>query len=185
MMDSVKSDTEAKMVKTLKALEHEFNTLRTGRATPSLFDNVRVDYYGALTPLNQTANISVPDAKSIVIQPWDKSTLGAIEKAILTADLGFNPSNDGKIIRISVPPLTEERRKELVKTAKASAEQSRVSVRNLRREANDELKKAEKTGDLSEDDLKKAETDIQKLTDSFILKIDELFKAKEKEIMEG
>ncbi len=184
MINEIKSATEAKMTNTVKALENDFNALRTGRATPALFDKVMVDYYGSMTPLAQTANISVPEARTIVIQPWDKSTLSAIEKAILAADLGFNPSNDGKIIRISVPPLTEDRRKELVKQAKASAEQSRVSIRNARRDANDELKKVQKNGDISEDDLKKGETEVQKLTDTYVAKIDDAVKAKEKEIME-
>lgn len=184
MINQIKPDAEERMNKSLKSLDHDFNTLRTGRATPALFDNVKVDYYGTLTPLNQTANISVPEARTIVIQPWDKSTLGIIEKAIQAADLGFNPSNDGKIIRISVPPLTEERRKDLVKIAKANAEQSRVAIRNIRRDANDELKKNQKSGDLTEDELKKGETDIQKLTDTYIVKIDDLLKEKEKEIME-
>lgn len=184
MLDMIKNDSEERMTKTLKALEHSFNTLRTGRATPALFDNLKVDYYGSLTPLNQTANISVPEARLVVIQPWDKSTLGLIEKAILASDLGFNPSNDGKVIRINIPPLTEERRKELAKTAKSTAEQSRVSCRNIRRDANDEMKKAQKAGDLTEDDLKKGEADIQKLTDGYIAKIDTLLQAKEKEIME-
>lgn len=184
MIDLIKKDAEERMTKSVKALENEFNGLRTGRATPAVLDNVRIDYYGTPTPLNQTANISVPEARLLVVQPWDASTLGMIEKAILAADLGFNPSNDGKVIRINIPPLTEERRKELVKGAKNSAEQNRVSVRNIRRDANEELKKAQKASDITEDDLKRGETEIQKVTDNYIAQIDELLKAKESEIME-
>ena len=180
----VKADSEERMQKSIKNLEHDFTMLRTGRATPALFDNIKVDYYGSQTPLNQTANISVPEARLVVIQPWDKSTLSLIEKAILASDLGLNPSNDGKVIRINIPPLTEERRKELAKIAKGNAENTRVAVRNVRRDANEELKKIQKSGEITEDDLKKGETDIQKLTDTYIGKIDALLAAKEKEIME-
>lgn len=184
MIDMVKADSEERMQKSIKNLEHDFTMLRTGRATPALFDNIKVDYYGSQTPLNQTANISVPEARLVVIQPWDKSTLSLIEKAILASDLGLNPSNDGKVIRINIPPLTEERRKELAKIAKGNAENTRVAVRNVRRDANEELKKIQKSGEITEDDLKKGETDIQKLTDTYIGKIDALLAAKEKEIME-
>ena len=184
MIDMVKADSEERMQKSIKNLEHDFTMLRTGRATPALFDNIKVDYYGSQTPLNQTANISVPEARLVVIQPWDKSTLSLIEKAILASDLGLNPSNDGKVIRINIPPLTEERRKELAKIAKGNAENTRIAVRNVRRDANEELKKIQKSGEITEDDLKKGETDIQKLTDTYIGKIDALLAAKEKEIME-
>jgi len=184
MIDQVKKNSEERMGKSLHALEVEYNGLRTGRATPSLFDNVKIDYYGTPTLLNQTANISIPEARLIVIQPWDKGTLAATEKAIQAADLGFNPSNDGKVIRINIPPLTEERRKELAKLAKNSAEQSKVAVRNIRRDANEELKKAQKSSEITEDDLKRGEEDIQKITDKFVAKIDTLMKAKESEIME-
>ena len=156
MIDMVKADSEERMQKSIKNLEHDFTMLRTGRATPALFDNIKVDYYGSQTPLNQTANISVPEARLVVIQPWDKSTLSLIEKAILASDLGLNPSNDGKVIRINIPPLTEERRKELAKIAKGNAENTRVAVRNVRRDANEELKKIQKSGEITEDDLKKA-----------------------------
>jgi ribosome recycling factor len=183
-MDSVIKQTEEKMKKTLAALEDEFNTLRTGRASASLFDKVRVEYYGNQTPLNQVATISVPEARLVVIQPWDKSIIGDIEKAIQKSELSLNPSNDGKVIRISIPPLTEERRKEYVKIAKNMAEQSRVSLRNVRRDANDELKAAEKDGELSEDELKRGEDSVQKLTDSYVEKINEILEAKEKEILE-
>jgi ribosome recycling factor len=183
-MESVLKQTEAKMKKTLAALEDEFNTLRTGRASASLFDKVRVEYYGNQTPLNQVATISVPEARLVVIQPWDKSVIGDIEKAIQKSELSLNPSNDGKVIRISIPPLTEERRKEYVKVAKNMAEQSRVSLRNLRRDANDELKAAEKEGELSEDEEKRAEDSVQKLTDSYVEQINSKLEEKEKEILE-
>ncbi len=183
-MDSVIKQTEEKMKKTLAALEDEFNTLRTGRASASLFDKIRVEYYGNQTPLNQVATISVPEARLVVIQPWDKSIIGDIEKAIQKSELSLNPSNDGKVIRISIPPLTEERRKEYVKIAKNMAEHSRVSLRNVRRDANDELKAAEKEGELSEDELKRGEDSVQKLTDSYVEQINEILEAKEKEILE-
>ncbi|MFW5777487.1 MAG: ribosome recycling factor, partial [Spirochaetota bacterium] len=176
--------TEDKMKKSLSALEDEFNTLRTGRASPALFDKVRVEYYGNPTPINQVATISVPEARLVVIQPWDKSIIGDIEKAIQKSELSVNPSNDGKVIRISIPPLTEERRKEFVKIAKNMAEQSRVSIRNVRRDANDELKKSQKDGDLSEDELKRAEDEVQKLTDTYIDKVNSTLDEKEKEILE-
>ncbi len=183
-MDSVIKQTEEKMKKTLAALGDEFNTLRTGRASPALFDKLRVEYYGNPTPINQVATISVPEARLVVIQPWDKAVIGDIEKAIQMSELSLNPSNDGKVIRISIPPLTEERRREYVKVAKGMAEQSRVSVRNVRRDANDELKKAQKAGDISEDDLKRAEDDVQKLTDKYVEEINSLLEAKESEILE-
>jgi ribosome recycling factor len=183
-MDSVLKSHEDRMKKTIKNLEEEFNNLRTGRASASLFDKIRVDYYGTPTPLNQVANISIPEARLVVIQPWDKGVMGEIEKAIQKSELSLNPSNDGKVIRISIPPLTEERRKELAKHAKQIAESSRVAVRNIRRDANDELKKMEKSSEISEDDLKRGEDDIQKLTDRYIKDINELLDAKETEIME-
>jgi len=183
-MDSVIKETESKMKKTLVALDEEFNTLRTGRASAALFDKVRVEYYGNPTPLNQVATISVPEARLVVIQPWDKSVIGDIEKAIQKSELSLNPQNDGKVIRISIPPLTEERRKEFVKMAKNMAEQSRVSLRNVRRDANDELKNAEKSGDLSEDELKRAEDEVQKLTDSYVEQVNKKLEEKEAEVME-
>lgn len=183
-MDSVLKSHEDRMKKSVKNLEEEFNNLRTGRASASLFDKIRVDYYGSPTPLNQVANISVPEARLVVIQPWDKSLIGEIEKAIQKSELSLNPASDGKVIRISIPPLTEDRRKELVKHAKQIAEQSRVAVRNIRRDANDDLKKQEKDSEISEDDLKRGEDEVQKLTDSYVKQIDELLDAKEKEIME-
>ncbi len=172
------------MQKSLESLSKDFASLRTGRASASLLDKIRVDYYGAETPINQVATVSVPEARMIVIQPWDKSVLSAIEKAILKSDLGLPPNNDGKLIRLNFPPLNEERRKQLVKGAKANAEQSRVAMRNIRREAMDELKKMQKSGDISEDELKDAETRIQKMTDSYITQVNSLSDEKEKEIME-
>ena len=175
----------ARMDKTIAALKEEYKTLRTGRASASIFDRVRVDYYGTPTPLNQVSTISVPEARSIVIQPFDKSLIGEIEKAIQKSELGLNPSNDGKVIRISIPPLTAERRKELVKQAKATAENSRVAIRNIRRDGNDDLKKQQQEGILTEDGLKTAETDLQKATDKYIQEINKILEDKEKEIMES
>ena len=183
-MASVIKQTEEKMKKSLSALEEEFNTLRTGRASPALFDKIRVEYYGNPTPINQVATISVPEARLVVIQPWDKSVIGEIEKAIQKSELSVNPSNDGKVIRINIPPLTEERRKEYVKIAKNMAEQSRVSIRNVRRDANDELKKSQKDGEISEDDLKRAEDEVQKLTDKYVEEVNTMLEAKESEILE-
>ncbi|AEE16846.1 ribosome recycling factor [Treponema brennaborense] len=175
----------ARMEKTIAALKDDFKTLRTGRASAAIFDKVRVDYYGTPTPLNQVSTISVPEARSIVIQPFDKSLIGEIEKAIQKSELGLNPSNDGKVIRIAIPPLTADRRKELVKQAKATAENSRVAIRNIRRDGNDDLKKQQKDGSLTEDGLKTAETELQKSTDKFIQDINKILEEKEKEIMEG
>ena len=180
-MDSILKTSEDRMKKTIKNLEEEFNNLRTGRASPSLFDKIKIDYYGNPTPLNQVSNISTPEARLIVIQPWDKNLIGEIEKAIQKSELSLNPASDGKIIRISIPPLTEERRKELVKHAKQIAEQSRVAIRNIRRDGNDALKKVDNA---SEDDVKRGEEDVQKLTDSYIKNINSLLETKEMEIME-
>ena len=182
---SVSEATMGRMDKTIAALKDEFKALRTGRASASIFDRVRVDYYGTPTPLNQVSTISVPEARSIVIQPFDKSLISEIEKAILKSELGLNPSNDGKVIRISIPLLTAERRKELVKQAKSIAENSRVAIRNIRRDGNDELKKQQKDGTITEDDLKTGETDLQKSTDKYIQDINKILEEKEKEIMEG
>lgn len=182
---SVSEATISRMDKTIVALKDEFKALRTGRASASIFDRVRVDYYGTPTPLNQVSTISVPEARSIVIQPFDKGLIGEIEKAIQKSELGLNPSNDGKVIRISIPPLTAERRKELVKQAKATAENSRVAIRNIRRDGNDELKKQQKDGSITEDDLKTGEADLQKSTDKYIQDINKILEEKEKEIMEG
>lgn len=183
-MENVRSEAEAKMKKSLQALGDEFNTIRTGRASASLFEKIRVDYYGQPTPLNQMATISIPEARLVVIQPWDRSALSEIEKAIQKSELSVNPNNDGKVIRINIPPLTEERRQEYVKLAKAKAEQGRVSIRNVRRDANEELKSLQKDGKVSEDEAKRGMDDIQKLTDRYIGKVNELLETKEKEILE-
>jgi len=174
-----------RMNKSIAALKDEFNAIRTGRASAALFDKVRVDYYGQSTPLNQVATISIPEARTVVIQPFDKSLVSEIEKAVQKSELGLNPSNDGKIIRIAIPPLTSERRKELVKQAKAIAKTSKVAIRNIRRDGNDELKKMQKDGSLTEDGLKTAEEALQKSTDKFIADINKILEDKEKEIMEG
>ena len=173
-----------KMEKAIEALRHELDTLRTGRASVAMLDGVRVDYYGTPTPLNQLASLSVPESRTIVIQPWDVTQVQVIEKAILTSDLGLTPSNDGKVIRINIPQLTEERRKELVKVSGKYAEECKVSIRNARRDAIDEVKKKEKDKDIGQDDRKRAEEEVQKVTDSEIKRVDEIVEAKEAEIME-
>lgn len=183
-MESAKAACEEKMKKALSALKDEFNGVRTGRASPSLLDKIRVDYYGQKTPLAQVATVSVPEARLIVIQPWDRALIGEIEKAIQKSELSLNPSNDGKVIRIAIPPLTEERRKELAKTAKSMAEQSRVSIRNIRRDGLEDLKKQLAAGGVAEDAIKKAEDELQKLTDSYIAHVGKALEEKEKEIME-
>jgi ribosome recycling factor len=183
-MHQVLIDCEERMKKTLSSLKDGFASLRTGRASASLFDRIRVDYYGNKSPLNQVANISIPEARLIVIQPWEKNLIAEIEKAIRSSELSLNPSNDGKVIRISIPPLTEERRKELAKLAKAQAEQSRVAVRNIRREGNDEFKKLLKDGDITEDEETKHGEELQKLTDSYVAKVNLVLEEKEKEILE-
>ncbi|WP_285906279.1 ribosome recycling factor [Pseudodesulfovibrio pelocollis] len=183
-MQSVLNDGKKRMAGAIGALEKDFAKLRTGRATTALVDTIMVDYYGTSTPISQLSSVSVPDAKTITIQPWDRGAFGAVEKAIQTSDLGLNPVNDGKIIRIVIPPLTEERRKELVKVAKKYTEECKVAIRNVRRDLNDTLKKMEKDKEISEDELKKGETDVQKLTDDFVKQSDSVFAAKEKEILE-
>lgn len=179
------TDAESRMQKSLAALKDSFAGLRTGRASAALFDKIRVEAYGDKIPLSQTANVSAPEARLIVIQPWDKALLGEIEKAIRSSELSLNPSNDGKVIRISIPPLTGERRKELSKQAKAEAEKARVAMRNIRRDANDALKKALKDGGLTEDAEKKAADELQKLTDKYIADIGKVLEEKEKEIEEN
>ena len=178
------SNVKDKMAKAITGYSRELASIRAGRANASLLDRITVDYYGAPTPVNQLAGISVPEARLLVIQPYDKTSLGDIEKAILKSDLGLNPTNDGNIIRISIPALTEERRKELVKVVKKAAEEAKVVIRNVRRDGNDDLKKLEKAGDITEDGLRGYSEDIQKLTDENINKIDEMTKEKEKEILE-
>jgi len=176
-------NNEERMEKTIASLKDSLNTIRTGRANAAIFDKVRVDYYGTKSPLNQVATIAIPEARSVIITPFDKSLIGEIEKAIQVADLGFNPSNDGKVIRISIPALTADRRKELVKQAKTIAENSRTAIRNIRRDGNDDLKKQQKDGTLTEDGLKTETDKLQKLTDKFIDEINKIYDAKEKEIL--
>ena len=173
---------DAKMTKTINNLDSELATIRAGRANPHVLDKLFVDYYGAPTPIQQVANVSVPEARMIQIQPWEKSMLKAIEKAILTSDIGINPTNDGKLIRLVFPELTEERRKELVKDVKKKGEAAKVAVRNIRRDANDAFKKLAKS-DVSEDEIKELEDNIQKLTDKYIKEIDKSVEVKSKEIM--
>ena len=174
---------ETKMNKSLDALQNEYASIRAGRANPHVLDKLKVDYYGSPTPIQQVGNISVPEARMIVIQPWEKSLLKAIEKAILTSDLGINPTNDGSVIRLVFPELTEERRKELAKDVKKKGEATKVAIRNIRREANDAFKKMEKADEISEDDLKEAEEKIQKLTDKMVAEVDKAVENKTKEIM--
>jgi ribosome recycling factor len=184
MIESIYDDTRESMGKSIAALKNELNRLRTGRASLSILDPIKVDYYGTLTPMNQMATLAVPESRLITIQPWDVSVIKDIEKAILKSDLGLTPSNDGKIIRIAIPPLTEERRKELVKIVHKICEDHKVSVRNIRRDANDLLKTMKKDGEISEDDAFKAQDQVQKITDEQIKLIDECYKEKEKEILE-
>lgn len=184
MTEAIKNKAEESMQKAVDQLNSNFATVRTGRANAMILDRVQADYYGVMTPINQMAAIKTPDARTLLIEPWDKSSLGAIEHAILKADLGVNPNNDGTAIRLPFPQLTEERRKELAKQCGTFAEESRIAIRNARRDANNALDKAVKNDNLPEDDQRRAETEIQKLTDKYIAKIDELFKAKEAELME-
>ncbi|GLX68515.1 ribosome recycling factor [Paenibacillus glycanilyticus] len=183
MPQAIKKNAEERMDKAIGALKRDLATLRAGRATPALLDRVQVEYYGAPTPVAQLANINTPDSRTLFIQPWDKSSIAAIEKAIMKSDLGLTPSNDGSAIRITLPPLTEERRQELVKTTKKFGEDAKVAIRNIRRDANDDIKKLEKTT-VSEDESRRHQEDIQKATDRFIAEVDKVLVAKEKEIME-
>ena len=184
MENKVFNDTEARMKKAIDALHHELSKMRTGRASLTILDDVKVDYYGTQTPLNQMATLSLPDARTIAIQAWDNSAVASIEKAIQKADLGLNPINDGKTIRLPIPPLNEERRKDLAKVMRKHGEECKVSVRNARRDANEDLKKLKKDSTITEDDERKGHDRIQKLTDDFIKKIDEHLDHKEKDIME-
>ncbi|MDQ0214270.1 ribosome recycling factor [Oikeobacillus pervagus] len=184
MPKQVLAAAKDKMNKAIQAFSRELASIRAGRANASLLDRISVEYYGAPTPINQLAAISVPEARLLVIQPYDKTVVGDVEKAILKSDLGLTPNSDGTVIRLSIPPLTEERRKELAKLVKKEAESAKIAVRNIRRDANDDLKKLEKSGDITEDALHGLVEDVQKLTDEFIDKVDELAKEKEKEIME-
>lgn len=176
------TDTKALMDKAIDHCESELQKIRAGKANPAMLDDVYVDYYGSPTPLSQVGNVNTPDARTIVIQPWEKSLLQAIEKAIKEANLGLNPQNDGVIIRINVPPLTEERRRDLVKKAKAEAETGKIAIRNLRKDANEKIRKLKAEG-VSEDEMKAGEAEIQKLTDAYIIKVDQHSEAKEKDIM--
>lgn len=181
-INNLLKEMENNMQQALQHLEKEFSRIRAGKASPEFFEEIKIEYYGTLTPLNQLASINIPDARTIVIQPWDKSILGSIEKSILAANLGFTPINNGEILRINMPPITEERRKELVKKAKQESENARVAVRNIRRSFLERLKKLEKEG-FAEDIIKQAEKNIQETTDNWINKIDKAMQAKEKDIM--
>jgi len=177
-------DAESRMKKSVESTRQELAKIRTGRASPELLDTVRVEYFGAQVPIKQIANITVPEPRLLAIQPWDKSMIGPIEKAILKSDLGLNPTNDGRIIRIQIPTLTEERRRDLVRLVRKLGEEGRIAIRNIRRDANDAIKKREKAGELSEDEARREKDEIQELTDEYISKIDEILKQKEEEIME-
>ncbi len=183
-MKTVFDFAKEKMTKSISALNSEYNSIRAGRANPAVLDSIRVDYWGVPTPVNQMAAVSVAEARILVIQPWDKSALKLIEKAIQTSDIGINPQNDGTVIRLTFPPLTEERRKSLVKEVKATAENSKVAIRNIRRDAIEKLKTMKKNSEITEDDLKYGETEVQKITDDFIKQVDAVASAKEAEIME-
>jgi ribosome recycling factor len=183
-MDEIMNDAKTRMEKTLSSTLSELGKVRTGRANLSLLDTVRVDYYGSLVPLKQCANMGVPEPRMITVQPWDRNLLGEIEKAILKADLGITPQNDGHIIRLPIPPLTEERRKDLVRYIHQLGEEGKIAIRNIRRDAMDHLKKAQKEGHISEDEEYNGGIDVQELTDEYVTKIDEMIKKKEDEIME-
>lgn len=184
MLEKIYKDIEKKMDNSIEALKKQLNTVRTGRASLSILDGVVVDYHGTPTPLNHLATLAVPDSRLIAIQPWDPSVLGEIERSIRKSDLGLNPSSDGKAIKIPIPPLTEERRKELTKVVKKMGEECKVAIRNIRREKNEELKTAEKNKEVSEDDSHRAQEKIQKFTDKYIQTVDELLEKKNKEVLE-
>ncbi|KOF56694.1 ribosome recycling factor [Clostridium sp. DMHC 10] len=183
MVKDIIKEAEEKMKKSISVLKQDLSTMKAGRANPSILDRVEVDYYGTMTPLNQMANVSAPEPRILLIQPWDKSSIKSIEKAISVSDLGLNPSNDGNAIRLVIPELTEETRKNIVKNVKKVGEESKVAIRAIRRDANDKVKALKKDNSITEDEVKKAEDDIQKKTDSFIKEIDNLVEAKEKEVM--
>lgn len=184
LIDTVYAETEQRMKKSIEALKKDFSRIRTGRANPQLLDGINVDYYGSQMPINQVANISIPEARLVIIQPWEKTMLSIIEKAVQASNLGLNPKNDGNVIKLPIPPLSEERRKELVKNSKTISEDNKVAIRNIRRDSNDKIKKAEKDKQITQDELKKGEEKIQKLTDQYIKHVDEHLVLKEKEIME-
>lgn len=183
MVKDIIHSAEEKMTKTISVLKKELASMKAGRANPTILDRVEVEYYGSMVPISQVGNVSAPEPRIILIQPWEKSTIKNIEKAILKSDLGLTPSNDGSVIRLIIPELTEETRKNLVKTVKKTGEEAKVAVRSIRRDANDKIKAMKKDNEISEDDLKKAEDDIQKKTDNFIKEIDKILETKEKEIM--
>ncbi|MAG75704.1 MAG: ribosome recycling factor [Thalassotalea sp.] len=184
MIEDIKKDAESRMSKSIDALKVNLNKIRTGRAHPSLLDNISVDYYGAETPLNQVGNVSVPDARTLAITVFDKSMIGAVEKAILASDLGLNPSSQGTLIRIPLPPLTEERRKDLVKVVKGEGENGKIAIRNIRRDANSDVKSLNKEKEISDDEMHQAEDEIQKITDKYVKQVDQLLVEKEAELME-
>mgnify|MGYP001821183007 FL=1 len=184
MIADVKSNASAGMTKALESFKRDLSKVRTGRASLSLLDDIKVDYYGTPTPLNQVGSMAVPEPRLITIQPWEKNLIGEIEKAILKADLGLNPSSDGQVIRLVFPPLTEERRREMVKQVKRMGEDAKVGIRSVRRDANDTLKKLEKDKDITEDEQKRGEKDIQELTDDYVARVDKVIEEKEKDLME-
>ncbi|MBO2531715.1 MAG: ribosome recycling factor [Thermoactinomycetaceae bacterium] len=184
MLEDVKKRSAEKMEKAIQVLKRDLASMRAGRATPALLEKVTVSYYGSEMPVNQLASISAPEPRLLVVQPWDKSALPEIERAILKSELGLTPTNDGNVIRIAIPALTEERRAELVKVVKKSGEEAKVAIRNVRRDANEEIKKMGKNGEISEDDVRRGQDEIQKLTDRYIREVDEVIAAKEKDIME-
>jgi len=184
MTKQIVQEAEERMKKSIEVFRQDLAGMKAGRATPALLDKIRVDAYGSQVPVNNVATIDVPDSRTLVIKPWDRSLLKAIEKAILTSDLGINPTNDGVVIRLSIPPMTEERRKQMVKVVSKRTEEERVTIRNIRRDANDRIKKAEKDKAISEDESRRAQDEIQKLTDKYIKEADQLMALKEKEIME-
>jgi ribosome recycling factor len=183
MPQTIIKNADERMEKAMSSLKRELATLRAGRANASLLDKIQIEYYGSMMPVNQVAGISTPDARTLMIQPWDKTVISAIERSIMKSDLGLTPANDGDVIRIVIPALTEERRADLVKLSKKYAEEAKVAIRNIRRDANDELKKMEKTG-LSEDESRRYQEDVQKMTDRFVAEADKILASKEKEIME-
>ena len=184
MIDDILKETEERMKKTVEFFRKELASIRAGRATPALLDRITVDYYGTQTPLNQLANVSAPEPRLLVIQPYDKNAVGDIEKAIMKSDLGITPNTDGSIIRLTIPQLTEERRQQLVKLVRKKAEEERVAIRNARRDANDQLKRLEREGEIPEDDARRAQGEVQELTDKYIKEIDELLAQKERDVME-
>ena len=184
MLKETYKDTEDRMKKALDAINRELATVRTGKATPKMLDGIKVEYYGTLTPLNQVASISSPDPKMLVVQPWEQTVIPEIIKAVQKADLGLNPMAEGNIVRLPIPPLTEEHRQDMVKLVKKLGEDAKIAIRNIRRDANDKLKKAEKDSEITEDDLKTGQKQVQDYTDSYIKKIDDTIKAKEQEVME-